>query len=575
MKEQFKKIWPEWEIDSKIGSGSFGAVYKIKRTDEWGTYYSALKVIRFPNDESDVETLREQGMDDESITEYYYRYANNFYQEIALMEKLKGNSNIVSYEDHKILKHENGFGYDIYIRMQLLTPLNKRVQKQKMDQVEILKLGIDICKALELCDKNHILHRDIKPANIFISNDGEYKLGDFGIARIAENATMGTMTGTYSYIAPEIFNKERYDSRVDTYSLGLVLYQLLNYNRLPFMPPITQKITADDMSRAYQMRIRGEEIPEILHISSELNEIVLKACKFNQDERYYSAKEFRRKLEDFLNQIQEEEVVEGTIKLEDTEDETVGTIPLVNKNNVIAKSNVKSAKKSSKALIGIMIAVICVVILVVVFISSGLKEKNIEDASIEENTGSNIGEIDSIEITAGVNYILPGDEVAFYCKADEWILESSDKLTWNTDNSVIASITSDGILQAKKPGTITVTADYEGKQATRKVTVLEVDEEAAMAAVESNYDNIDFSETSETVTIEITLGEEIPNIYHAYAYDSCGTTFSWDWVGAEGNVLTMEVSNMFGTSQGVLTVYVTPENDPETVCGLVRITINE
>ena len=107
---------------------------------------------------------------------------------------------------------------------------------KELTEKEVIKLGMDLSKALEYCRKLKIIHRDIKPENIFVSRFGDFKLGDFGIAR-EQAHTVGNMSkkGTYSYMAPEIYKGEKYDSSIDIYSLGIVLYELLNQNRLPFL----------------------------------------------------------------------------------------------------------------------------------------------------------------------------------------------------------------------------------------------------------------------------------------------------------------------------------------------------
>ena len=98
-----------------------------------------------------------------------------------------------------------------------------------------MKLGIDLCRSLEYCGQLHIIHRDIKPENIFVSRFGDFKLGDFGIARELEK-TMSTFQkgNLFLYGAGDV-QGEQYDSRVDIYALGLVLYKLMNHNRLPFL----------------------------------------------------------------------------------------------------------------------------------------------------------------------------------------------------------------------------------------------------------------------------------------------------------------------------------------------------
>jgi serine/threonine protein kinase len=79
------------------------------------------------------------------------------------MDRLKGHTNIVSYEDHTVIPHENKIGWDILIRMELLTPLTDYLQNHKFSEDDVIKLGIDICKALTLCERYSIIHRDIKP----------------------------------------------------------------------------------------------------------------------------------------------------------------------------------------------------------------------------------------------------------------------------------------------------------------------------------------------------------------------------------------------------------------------------
>ena len=93
------------------------------------------------------------------------------------MSKLKGNSNVVSYENHQVIPHKGGIGWDILIQMEHLTPLNEYTRKHTITRQDVIKLGIDLCKALELCQKYNIIHRDVKPENIFISDAGDFKLG--------------------------------------------------------------------------------------------------------------------------------------------------------------------------------------------------------------------------------------------------------------------------------------------------------------------------------------------------------------------------------------------------------------
>ncbi|MCL1791412.1 MAG: leucine-rich repeat domain-containing protein, partial [Peptococcaceae bacterium] len=167
---------------------------------------------------------------------------------------------------------------------------------------EVVKLGVHICRALELCAQDNIIHRDIKPENIFITHEGDYKLGDFGVAKQIEN-TMGGVSkkGSYSTMAPEVFRGEHYGTGVDIYGLGIVMYTLLNKNRAPFMPAYPQSITPIDREFSMEKRMSGEPIPEIKGVSPALNAIVLKACAADRQDRFSGPGAMREALESLEN----------------------------------------------------------------------------------------------------------------------------------------------------------------------------------------------------------------------------------------------------------------------------------
>lgn len=298
--------WPGWENVEMIGEGSFGKVYRIRREEFGVASEAALKVITIPGSQADLAAAREEGMDDASVTNYFKSFVEDLAAEFALMSSLKGNSNIVSYEDHMVIPREGEVGWDILIRMELLTPLQAAAAQKPLTDRDVAVLGIDMCRALTLCRSRGIIHRDIKPENIFISRDGCYKLGDFGVARVAEK-TVSAMSrkGTYSYMAPEVYKSEKYGFAADIYSLGIVLYRYLNNNRLPFLPPYPEPIQYSDRENALARRMGGEELPPPENGSTELKEAVLKACAYRAEKRYDSAESFMADLESALHMMEE------------------------------------------------------------------------------------------------------------------------------------------------------------------------------------------------------------------------------------------------------------------------------
>lgn len=302
-------MWPEWEIVEAIGSGAYGTVYKIKREDFSGVYWAAMKVLTFPKSESAIETLRENNMSDSDISLYYYQLANDVVKELSVMEKLKGDSNIVSYEDHRIVPKPCGFGWIILIRMELLTPLALYFVDRSFNENDVIDLGIDICSALETCKKDGIIHRDIKTSNIFVSNHGNYKLGDFGLATLKSSQNSDTSPiGTYTFMAPEVYRGEQYNLTIDIYALGLILYRLLNNGRAPFLPPPPECLTEQMVEESNSRRLSGEVFPKPRNGSELMTTIIQKACAFDPNQRFQSPEEMKRIL-------QKARAIENTVRM--------------------------------------------------------------------------------------------------------------------------------------------------------------------------------------------------------------------------------------------------------------------
>ena len=291
--------WAEWKIVEKIGEGSFGKVYKAQRSERGKFFYSAIKVINIPGSQSELNSVRSEAGDDQSVREYFRNLVEECIQEISTMEYFRGNSHIVSVEDFKVMEYLDDIGWEISIRMEYLTSFMDYCAEKQLTEKDVIKLGLDLSKALGYCRKLNIIHRDIKPENIFVSRFGDFKLGDFGIARELER-TMSSFSkkGTYSYMAPEMYKGEKYDSRVDIYSLGIVLYKLMNRNRLPFLNLEKQFITYRDKENALARRMSGEPLKKPADAGEMFSGIILKACAYRPEDRYQTPEEFYNDLDD-------------------------------------------------------------------------------------------------------------------------------------------------------------------------------------------------------------------------------------------------------------------------------------
>lgn len=323
---EYEPLWGSWKIDKLIGEGRYGKVYKIMKGQN--SYLSkdieaAVKIITIPTSE---QYLQADQLGIVNKEKYFEAELGRLIKEIENMNSLKGNSNIVSFEDYEVKKYPNKAKWDILIRMEYLTPLNKYRKDNKINTEDILKLGIDICKALETCLKQSIVHRDIKEENIFVNNLRDFKLGDFGISKeISKTGRAASYRGTPYYMAPEVFRGWDYNHTVDIYSLGIVLYKLLNRNRFPYMPDHTKAVSIDDLDNSFDKRINNEYglIPPH-DADEETGKIILKMIAYDSKDRYQDPYSIRKAFEKIINDLEKSEnIIEEDVYTNDLLEDNV------------------------------------------------------------------------------------------------------------------------------------------------------------------------------------------------------------------------------------------------------------
>ncbi|MEN8907423.1 MAG: protein kinase [Clostridiales bacterium] len=297
---QYEPLWGSWKIKEMIGRGSIGNVYKISKKVLDREQISAVKFISIPTKDQYENFSNIYGITNQSSSEKFFNdLINKMVQEINLLYELKGNSNIISYEDCMVYKINNKNLWHILIRMEYAKTLSDYVIEKKNDlsENEVIQIGIDLCSALITCHNKEIIHRDIKEANVFISDRGEFKLGDFSVSReLNEYSQAHTRVGTINYMPPEVLKGKPYGKQADIYSLGLMLYKLSNYGRLPFLPPHNKDFEVTDLENSQNKRLLGKKFNPPENISKEFFNILLKACAYKQSNRFISAKDFKENL---------------------------------------------------------------------------------------------------------------------------------------------------------------------------------------------------------------------------------------------------------------------------------------
>lgn len=294
--------WGNWQLVRKIGDGAYGTVYEAEQTDGSIKARSAVKIITIPADSTEEEKLLSSLHTPEAVSAYLKNTTDRLGAEVQAMYDLQGEAGIVSIQDHCI-RMADPLHWQIFIRMELLTDFATYQMMHRMDERECIRLGIEICEALEKCEARHILHRDVKPENIFVTATGAFKLGDFGVAQHFDlPGEEGKSQGTPVYMAPEAVRGETYDNRSDLYSLGLVLYRLMNNNAEPFLEHGSGIVSPKLRKEALKRRLGGEALPAPVNAGPAFAQVVLKSCAFRPEDRYQSAAEMRKALESLLHE---------------------------------------------------------------------------------------------------------------------------------------------------------------------------------------------------------------------------------------------------------------------------------
>ena len=336
-----------YHVDEKIGSGGFGTVYKVSKTNAAGTYIRALKHITLPTKKQYASVLNSMGGDYAKADDYFASALNDIVNEIKILSTLSesGVNNIVRYYENDIIETSSPKTYDIYILMEYLTPFTDYIDGKDFMVKDVIGLGKDILRALVSCHDKNIIHRDIKDDNIFVSPDGTYKLGDFGVSKaLKDKSRAESVKGTPNFIAPEVYlGKEKYDDTVDVYSLGIVLYKLLNKMRHPFLPMFPAPYSTADEDAAFEARMRGQ-VPELpICAQNELGKVILKAI-MPRAQRYNSAQEFLRDLEAVELNLSDDELVSVACE-----------VLMKNEEKNVTNNSIKSSRnKSSDETIGMV-----------------------------------------------------------------------------------------------------------------------------------------------------------------------------------------------------------------------------
>jgi eukaryotic-like serine/threonine-protein kinase len=271
----------KYEILSEIGHGAMGVVYRAR--DPIINRLVAIKTIS--------ATLAADG----HLRERFYREA----QSAGSLQ----HPNIVVIHDMGEQDRTP------YIAMELIEGESLEsliLRRPEMSLSLKLVYATQACRAFDYAHKKGIVHRDIKPANVMITKEGVVKVVDFGIARVAENSKTktGMLIGTFAYMSPEQFDGDHADERSDIWSFGVLLYELLCYQK-PFVgesPAKLMRSISDHHPKALVELLPG--------CPPQIEDMVSRCLKKNPTDRFQSMQEVLLDLEPVCKGMQEQAVAE-------------------------------------------------------------------------------------------------------------------------------------------------------------------------------------------------------------------------------------------------------------------------
>ena len=197
--------------------------------------------------------------------------------ELGKLKMLSNCNGIVKLIDSAVSESDGR----VYMLLCCYKPLSVRRREADFDTVkDTVKLGIDVLNAMIECRDKGIYHLDIQPKNIYFDKMGKAVLGDFSEAVFDyELSRLKRGIGTLAFMAPEVYDKGIYGQASEIYSLGIIMYSLLNNAKLPFME-------GNDLNTAIRLRLNGAELPTPYGCGGKLWKCIDKMCQFDLTKRF-------------------------------------------------------------------------------------------------------------------------------------------------------------------------------------------------------------------------------------------------------------------------------------------------
>lgn len=536
MEERFRNLdYQNWKPVRTLGSDSYGTVYEIARDDGFGMVdHAALKVLSIPASPEDFDALVAEGRTPEEVTALLHHQVETIARQLMAVDAISDEPNLLRCEDHVIRAHADGRGWDIYVRTELLPSLPDYLRNHPHGEADIIRLGAGLCSALETCHRRGIVHGDIKPRNVFVGGGNfdeqvTYKLGDFGMAQFS------AVDNTNDFMAPEVLCGAEVSPASDLYSVGMVLYWALNERRIPFVPLPPTAVEASDLAIAREQRLRGDPLPEPLHGSQALKNVVMRACADDPAQRYASVEEFRaallavaRRAAAAQPQQQPPQAVrrEAPAPRAAAADAFPGSKPKAQRKAVPVETEDAEKPRNAKKTIAIVLGSLVVVALIALILVMALQGGKSGVGSITlDHEKAEIAPQDTLTLKATV-LDANGQEL------------TDETLTWSSSNAAVATV-KDGVVTGVTEGKAKITVKAGKRSADCTVTV--TNDAIEVKSLKLDKDKAEL-QIGDSLTLTATMQP-------ANAPDDLVS-----WASSDPNIASVKKGIVVATSSGAVTI---------------------
>ena len=268
-------------LGGSISEHSGVSCYPAMRNDSDEHYI--VKTISIPASQVQLDALLLTGAypDAASAGRYFQELADGIRCEVEILNRLAARRGFLPYEKIQTVPMEDGVGFVVYLLSRYSPTLERHLKRAPLTHLSAVNLGIDLCAAMAVCREAGYLYVDLKPGNIFLPGHQEYRIGDIGFVRL-DSLKYASLPDRYrsAYTPPEISDAySTLNTTMDTYALGLTLYQIYNNGALPF--------DSEESRQALMAQLAaGEALPAPAYADYEMAQIIEKACALRPEDRW-------------------------------------------------------------------------------------------------------------------------------------------------------------------------------------------------------------------------------------------------------------------------------------------------